>query len=125
MQLFGELGHWFGQQPQVSKWLLIFSVLIPICMQFGLVSPLILYYDVNKIVYKLQIWRVLTSLFLAKPSISFVFNCFFRFQYSCQLEFGSGKFLYPGEYLYFLLLTGLALNVPDHNWKFNTKILNK
>lgn len=113
MQLFGDVGQWFGQQPPCSKWLLLLSLFIPIGLQFGMLPVYYLYNDWRKMLGG-QLWRAFTSLFLVKPSLSFLFNCFFRFQYSSQLELASGKFLGDGEYLYFLLITCLALNVQQH-----------
>ena len=122
MQLFGEAGQWFSQQPPCSKWLLLFSLLIPVGMQLGLLPVQWLYNDWRLILYSGQLWRPFTSLFFTKPSLSFLFNCFFRFQYSGQLELASGKFLGDGEYLYFLLITCLALNVPFYAYLLQTTL---
>jgi membrane associated rhomboid family serine protease len=111
MQILGEIGQWFGQQPPISKWLLVFSLAIPVGVQLGAIPVNWVYYDWRYIVLRLQVWRAFTCLFLAKPSISFVFNCFFRFQYSVQLEMASGKFKTTADYLYFLVLTSIGLNV--------------
>lgn len=111
MQLLGEVGWWFGTQPPVSRWLLIFSLAMPVGIQLGIIPITWVYFDWRLILFKLQVWRVFTCLFLAKPSIAFIFNCFFRFQYSVQLEVSSGQFRSTAEYLYFLALATLGLNV--------------
>lgn len=111
MQLFGDAGAWFAQQPPCSRWLLLLSLAVPAGLGLGLLPIQLLHYDARLLFGRLQLWRAISSLFLAKPSIGFLFNCFFRFQYSMQLEMASGRFPERADYLYFLILITLGLNV--------------
>lgn len=109
MQLFGEFGRWFTTQPPCSRWLLILSLLLPILLQLSILPVTWLVYYVPYIA-KGQVWRCVTALFLAKPSLPFLFNVYFRYLYSTQLEtsqFARSK----GDYAYFLILSAVLLNV--------------
>lgn len=107
MELLGDFGRWFGEQPFSSKWLLLFSLSVPVLFQFKILPIAYIYYSAEHIFLRLQFWRMFTALFLTQPSIGWLFNCFFRFQYSSQLEFLFTR----ADYLFFLLLSALAINV--------------
>lgn len=106
MQIFGEMGRWFGEQPVVTKYMLVLSLTVPVFIQFGVLPARLVYYSTQHIA-RLQLWRTVTSVFFTKPSLPWLFNVFYRYQYSLHLEAMLGQ----ADYLYFVLLCVVGLNV--------------
>jgi membrane associated rhomboid family serine protease len=109
MQVFGEVGRWWSVQPLSSRTLLLLSLSLPLALQLSLIPASLLLYHPPLLV-RGQLWRVVTALFLAKPSLPFLFNVFFRYQYASQLE-GAQFARKGGDFAYMLVMTGVLLNV--------------
>lgn len=105
-----ELRKWFSEQPFTTKWLTVFSLTIPLLMKFQIISPSWLVWHWESITWRFQVWRMFTSLFLTGVNFNFIIALYFRFQYSFYLETGyfAGR---PADYLYFLILSTLVMNV--------------
>lgn len=105
-----EFRQWFAQQPFSTKWISVFSLILPLMMKFYLISPHWLVWHSESILWRFQWWRMFTSPFLYGVNFNFIIALYFRFQYSLYLE--TGYFVgRSADYLYFLLMSTLALNV--------------
>ncbi len=105
-----SLGAWFAGQPFVTKWLLIASAVTPVACALRLLPPAWLYWNGALILGRLQVWRALTTFFVAPLNVNLIFKLYMRYLYSSHLETGVFGGRSP-DYLYFLLLSSLAISV--------------
>lgn len=79
--------EWFKSLPVITKTYLV-SVVVTTCLiSFGMVSPMLLYFDFKLVLYKFQIWRFLTCfLFFGKFSMKWMFQIFIMVRYFTLLE---------------------------------------
>ena len=76
--------------PVVTRVYLTASVLVTIGCSLELISPFTLYFNVNLIVTKGQVWRLFSNfLFFGSASLDFLFHMFFLVRYCRLLEEGS------------------------------------
>ncbi|KAI8148717.1 Derlin [Fennellomyces sp. T-0311] len=98
-----ELLEWYQSIPPITKAIFTLSIATTVAPALGLVSPYNLILNWTA-VYKLQLWRLITSFFLHKLDLGFAMNVYFAYRQSLQLEnevFGGRT----ADYLYFLLVT--------------------
>lgn len=105
-----EFRHWFAEQPFTTKWITVFSLVLPLLMRLQVIGPHWLVWHWESISRRAQVWRMVTALFLTRVNFNFIIALYFRFQYSLYLETGyfAGR---PADYTYFVLLTTLLINV--------------
>lgn len=102
---FRELKAWFGLQPFVTKYIVMFSVLIPLLLRLNppLVYSLTFTSDIWR---KAQLWRLVSHFFIAFPSIAYVMSLLLRARYSYQLE----TTMTTTDYAHFILFMVVMLN---------------
>lgn len=103
---FREAKVWFGQQPFATKYIVLFSVMIPLILRLNppLVYSLAFTPDIW---YKVQVWRLFSHFFIAFPSIPYVMSLLLRARYSYQLE----TTMSSTDYAYFILFVIAMLNI--------------
>ncbi|KAL5276928.1 DERL2 family protein [Megaselia abdita] len=87
---FQNLRNSYMDIPAVTRIYSTACVATTLAVHLDLVSPLHLYFHPNLIIYKLQLWRIVTTfLFFGSISFSFFFNLIFTYRYCRMLEEGS------------------------------------
>ncbi|CAJ1447581.1 unnamed protein product [Effrenium voratum] len=82
-----------------------------VLVQLGFLDPMLLALNWPVVINKLQVWRLLTPvLFFGTFSFQFLFQMYFFTSFSSKLE-QNEAFSQPGDYLFFLLLQILLLDV--------------
>jgi len=99
-----QLTDWYKQVPPATRFLITSTVVISLAGNIGLVNPYRLLLLWPEVLWKFQIWRLMTNFFFAKLGIGFLMNSVFLYQYSRQLEVDAfaGRL---ADYAYFLLFT--------------------
>jgi len=78
---------WFKSLPVITKTYFISVVATTLLCFFGVISPMLLYFDFNLVIFKFQIWRILTCfMFFGKFSMNWVFWMFMLVRYFSYLE---------------------------------------
>jgi len=72
--------------PPVTKTILVPSVLMPFVMRFYPDSVGYLWYNIEAVLTKGQIWRCVTAFFFRQLGFSFLLNMFFLYRHMKQLE---------------------------------------
>lgn len=103
---FREFKAWFGQQPFITKYIVLLSILIPITLRLNpsLVYSLAFSPDIWR---RIQVWRLFSHFFIAFPSVPFVMSLILRARYSYQLEIAMNS----TNYAHFILFVVIMLNV--------------
>lgn len=107
-----DIGDWYRGIPPISKYWFTGSVIFPIAARFGLLNPAYLILLFEAVIYKFQIWRLLTSVLYfpirGSSGFHYLINLYFLYSYSTRLETGifDGK---PAEYLFMLLFNWVCL----------------
>lgn len=107
-----DIGDWYRNIPQITKYWFTGSVIFPLIGRIGLVNPASMVLDYASLVHKFQIWRIVTSVlyFPIFPQTGFMYllNLYFLYSYSTRLETGvfDGR---PADYLYLLLFNSACL----------------
>ncbi|TPX37279.1 hypothetical protein SeMB42_g00914 [Synchytrium endobioticum] len=101
--------HWYRSLPLVPRVLLTATVAVSVVGNFVL-SPLHIVFHAQSIAYRLQLWRLITPFFFTPKSMDGLFNLYFLFNYSNQLN----SSLFAGrnaEFVFFVLfiMTGLDI----------------
>lgn len=104
-----DLWTWYLEIPIVSRSYLTAAFLTTAACALDIVSPFSLYFNFGLIVYKGQIWRVLTNfLFFGVFSLDFLFHMYFLVRYCRLLEEGA-DFRGKTEDFVWMLLFGATL----------------
>ncbi|XP_053402083.1 derlin-1-like [Mercenaria mercenaria] len=115
-----DIGDWYRGIPQISKYWFTGSVIIPLAARFNFLdfnNQILLF---EPVIYKLQIWRLVTSVLYYRitPSTGFKYlvNLYLLYSYSTRLETGifDGR---PAEYVFMLLFNWLCLVVSFKKFK--------
>jgi Der1-like family protein len=103
---FREFKTWFGQQPFVTKYITVLSVLIPTLLRL---NPPLIYSLVftPEIWRRAQIWRLFSHFFASFLSVPFVMSLLLRVRYSYQLE----RIMGSVKYAYFISFVMVLLNL--------------
>ncbi|GAB1598273.1 derlin-1-like [Argonauta hians] len=107
-----DIGDWFRSIPRITKFWFVGSIALPIAARFGLLSPLWLILRYEFVIYKFQIWRLLTSVLYYPISgprgFHYLLNLYFLYSYSVRLE--TGTFLgRPADYVMMLCFNWICL----------------
>jgi len=107
-----DIGDWFRGIPIVTRWWFVLSIVFPLLGRIGLLHPYYMLLDFDLVVYKFQIWRLITSIifFPLAPGTGFhyLINLYFLYSYSSRLEQGifDGR---PADYLFLLIFNAVGL----------------
>jgi len=101
-----DVSVWFKSLPFFTKYWLTLTVGISLVARFGLISNFWLFLDSEFVIYKFQIWRLVTCVFFypINPATGFHFmlNCYFLYNYSLRLENDHFKGS-PADYCFLLI----------------------
>ncbi|KAL0277295.1 UNVERIFIED_CONTAM: hypothetical protein PYX00_004635 [Menopon gallinae] len=116
-----DIGEWFQNLPIFTRYWLGLTCFFSLLGRFHIIDPmnfLLTYYGVFN---KFQIWRLVTSLFYypinGNTGIHFLFNCYFLYNYSLNLETSTyaGR---PADYAFLLLFNWICILVSAFIFKF-------
>ncbi|ORX97893.1 DER1-domain-containing protein [Basidiobolus meristosporus CBS 931.73] len=100
-----EIVQWFYSNPFCTRWLFATYSALSILGGLGLISKQSVYYDFTTVLGQFQFWRVATCFFNYELSISAIFQLYFLYTYSKQLETSPVFLGRTADYLYFLIVT--------------------
>jgi Derlin-2/3 len=106
-----SIEDWYNQIPVVTRVYLTLAVVTTLLCALEIVSPFSLYFNWNAIVYKFELWRILTNfLFFGLFGIEYVFHMFFLVRYCRLLEENTfhGR---TADFLFMLLFGGTIMTV--------------
>lgn len=103
--------QWYKNLPILTRIGLTTFFCITVLVQLEIMDPYLLYLNWPLVINKLQVWRLLTSVtFFGTFSFQFLFQMYFFTSFSSKLE-KNEIFAQPGDYLFFLLVQILLLDV--------------
>ncbi|XP_065827780.1 derlin-1-like [Oscarella lobularis] len=103
----GDIAIWFKGIPIVTRVWFSLCVLFPLAGRIGLLNPLYMILEYGLVVYRFQIWRLLTCavFYVISPATGFhyLMNLYFLYSYSRRLESGvfDGR---SADYLFMVLI---------------------
>ena len=101
--------QWFYEVPPVTRTYVASVMVLTASCSLELVSPFSLYFNVNLIVTKLQLWRLFTNFFFfGALGVDFLFHIFFLMRYCRLLEEGSFRGR-TCDFVLMLLFGGLVM----------------
>lgn len=101
----------FKALPILTKVGLTTFFCVTVLVQLEILDPSLLFLNWPVVINKLQVWRLLTSVtFFGTFSFQFLFQLYFFTSFSSKLE-KNEIFAQPGDYLFFLLVQVLLLDV--------------
>jgi len=103
--------QWYKNLPILTRIGLTAIFGVTLLVQLEILNPMLLSLNWPLIINKLQVWRLLTSVFFFGTfSFQFLFQLYFFSSFSSKLE-SNEIFKEPGDYLFFLLTQILLLDV--------------
>mmetsp|Transcript_56605 Transcript_56605/g.132825 ORF Transcript_56605/g.132825 Transcript_56605/m.132825 type:complete len:254 (+) Transcript_56605:65-826(+) len=103
--------QWYKSLPIITRIAFTVAFSTTVLASLHIVSPSILILNWPMVTNKLQIWRLLTSVtFFGGFGFGFLFQLYFFQQFSTKLE-NNEVFRQPGDYLFFILVQTLLLDV--------------
>lgn len=102
---------WYCAIPIVTRVYLTLAVVTTLLCALEVISPFSLYFNLNAIVYKFELWRIVTNfLFFGLFGIEYVFHMFFLCRYCRLLEENTfhGR---TADFLYMLMFGGTIMTV--------------
>lgn len=103
--------QWYKNLPPLTRIFLTTIFGVTVLVQLEILNPALLYLNWPMVIEKLQVWRLLTSVsFFGTFSFQFLFQLYFFCSFSSKLETNE-IFAQPGDYLFFLLVQILLLDV--------------
>jgi len=106
-----SIEDWYNQIPVVTRVYLTLAVITTLLCALEIVSPFSLYFNWNAIVYKFELWRIVTNfLFFGLFGIEYVFHMFFLVRYCRLLEENTfhGR---TADFLFMLIFGGTIMTV--------------
>ena len=99
------LEQWIRDFPPVTRVWLSAALLTTASCSLDLLSPFDLYYDINKVVYKSQYYRIITCFlyFSSTFNLDYIFHLYFLCKYSRGLEENYEYKHEPGKFCYMIL----------------------
>jgi len=107
---FTKVKEWYTGIPLVTRTVMTLSFVIPILLEFGLVSKATFLFIGPAIYEKLQVWRLFTHFFFNKLSFGFLMNLVFQYQALSTLETQqfSGR---TADFVWFFVFGTLVLDL--------------
>eukprot|EP00913_Durusdinium_trenchii_P011924 g11201.t1 len=103
--------QWYKNLPILTRIALTAFFVTTVFVQLGFLDPMLIALNWPMVINKLQVWRLLTPVsFFGTFSFQFLFQMYFFSSFSSKLE-QNQAFSQPGDYLFFLLLQILLLDV--------------
>mmetsp|Transcript_1264 Transcript_1264/g.1413 ORF Transcript_1264/g.1413 Transcript_1264/m.1413 type:complete len:162 (-) Transcript_1264:38-523(-) len=103
--------QWYKNLPLLTRIGLTAIFGVTVLVQLEILNPMLLSLNWPLIINKLQVWRLLSSVFFFGTfSFQFLFQLYFFSSFSSKLETNE-IFAQPGDYLFFLLTQILLLDV--------------
>lgn len=95
---------WYSEIPIVSRVYLTASFITTAACALDVISPFSLYFNFGLIVYKGQLWRIITNfLFFGLFSLDFLFHMYFLVRYCRLLEEGTDFRGRTGDFVWMLM----------------------
>lgn len=97
--------------PPVTRLWLTLSLLTTASCSLDILTPFDLYYDINKIIYKYQYYRIFTSFcyFSTHFNIDYIFHLYFLTKYTKTLETHYKFTQESGKFIYFILFSSICI----------------
>ncbi|GBB88647.1 hypothetical protein RclHR1_15200004 [Rhizophagus clarus] len=116
-----EIVSWYNDIPICTKFLFTSFILVTV-IGSTIINPFYLLHIPQYTFYKLQIWRLYTSFFFYKLSLSGAFQLYFLYTYSREVETTkfSGR---TADYVFFLLFEALSILIIG--WIFGLTLFNQ
>mmetsp|Transcript_47025 Transcript_47025/g.57770 ORF Transcript_47025/g.57770 Transcript_47025/m.57770 type:complete len:240 (+) Transcript_47025:75-794(+) len=103
--------QWYKNLPLLTRIALTTFFGVTVFVQLGFLDPMLIALNWPMVINKLQVWRLLTPVaFFGTFSFQFLFQMYFFSSFSSKLE-QNEAFAAPGDYLFFLLLQIVLLDV--------------
>lgn len=103
--------QWYKNLPLLTRIGLTIIFGVTVLVQLQILNPQLIFLNWPLVINKLQVWRLLTSVFFFGGfSFQFLFQLYFFTSFSSKLE-KNEIFAQPGDYLFFLLVQILMLDV--------------
>nr|AHL28475.1 Der1 [Chromera velia] len=104
--------NWYKNLPIVTKIIVTTIFIVTVAVVLGLFTPAIMLLDFGLITARLHLWRLFTNFFwLGGFSIHWIFQMYFLCHFSTRLENNEVFKQEPGDYLFFILIQMLTLDV--------------
>lgn len=107
--IYGNLSDWLRSVPQITRYWFAGSVFFFIIRSFRDLNPYNLTLELTPFIYRFQFWRPLTAVLFYPVSIEFLFNLYFLYSYSTNLETSPVFFAKPADYIFMLIFNWLCL----------------
>lgn len=102
------LEEWYRETPVITRTYLTASFVLTACCALDIISPLSVYFNARLILYKAQLWRLVTNFFFfGSLGLDFMFHMYFLARYCRLLE--EGSFRGRTADFVFMLLFGAAM----------------
>jgi len=103
--------EWYKSLPILTRIGLTLFFCVTVLVQLEILDPMLLFLNWPLVINKLQVWRLFTSVtFFGTFSFQFIFQLYFFSSFSSKLE-NNEIFQQPGDYLFFLMVIILLLDV--------------
>lgn len=115
--------------PLLTKCIICLSVLVPVGVKFSIINYELVLFDWHYVIYKLQVWRLITPFFITGLNLNYLYSLFVRYKYCMQLqnEVFVGKS--QNDFFIFLIFGVLISSVSgwilglSHMWNLFTTML--
>jgi len=97
------LETWWAGIPIITRWLFALSMGITLGANFGVIPPMYIILDMKKVIYSLEVWRIITCFFYhGRLGFPFLIHMMFLLRYgqSLEQETFAGR---TADYVFFLL----------------------
>uniref|UniRef100_A0A5S6QEB3 Derlin n=1 Tax=Trichuris muris TaxID=70415 RepID=A0A5S6QEB3_TRIMR len=107
----GDLVEWLRRVPEITRYWFVGTVILPILARFNIVSIGWCVLDYELLVYRFQIWRPVTALFIypitPQTGFQYLIMLYFLYNYSTRLETDvfPGR---PADYLFMLIFNWIC-----------------
>jgi len=103
----GDLNDWYNGLPQVFRIVFTGLLLGPLLLRFGLVNPMLLIADYEKVYKSFHIWRLITPCLIAKVGFQWAIKLYIYYSYGKILSESTFTGRPADEaFMYFILMLG-------------------
>lgn len=101
----------YMQMPPVTRAYTTACVVTTIAVQLEIISPFQLYFNPDLILYKYELWRLITNfMFFGTIGFNFLFNMIFTYRYCRMLEEGSFRSR-TADFVFMFLFGGMLMTI--------------